>query len=39
MMCQMFNFLKRHKPQDVYEIPEPEEILNLSVRERALKIF
>jgi holliday junction DNA helicase RuvB len=35
----MFNFLKRHKPQDVYEIPEPEEILNLSVRERALKIF
>src|SRR5919198_6651511 len=31
----MFNFLKKHKPQDVYEILEPEQ----TVRERALKAF
>jgi hypothetical protein len=30
----MFDFLKKHKPQS-----EPEEVLNLGVRERALKIF
>jgi hypothetical protein len=33
-MNSMFDFLKKHKPQDVYEIPEPE-----GVRERALRVF
>jgi hypothetical protein len=33
----MFSFLKRHKPQDVDEITEPEQ--QLTVRERALKVF
>jgi hypothetical protein len=33
----MFNFLKKHKSQDVFEIPEPEP--ELTVRERALKVF
>ncbi len=31
------NFLKKNKPQEVFEIPELEE--QLSVRERALKVF
>jgi uncharacterized membrane protein (Fun14 family) len=35
----MFNFLKKHRPQDVYEMPEPEQVLKLSLRERALKVF
>ena len=35
----MFNFLRRSKPQHVYEIPEPQQELKLSVRERALNIF
>jgi hypothetical protein len=35
----MFNFLKKHKPQDVYIIPEPKAELKLTVRERALGIF
>jgi holliday junction DNA helicase RuvB len=30
----MFNFLKKHKPQE-----EAEQVLNLGVRERALKVF
>jgi Holliday junction DNA helicase RuvB len=30
----MFSFLKRHKPQDVFEISQPE-----AVRERALRVF
>jgi holliday junction DNA helicase RuvB len=33
----MFNFLKKHKAQDAYEIPEPEQVL--SVRELALEVF
>ena len=24
MIIRMLSFLKRHKPQDVFEIPEPE---------------
>jgi DNA replicative helicase MCM subunit Mcm2 (Cdc46/Mcm family) len=32
----MFNFLKKHKSQEAYEIPET---LLLCVRERALKVF
>jgi hypothetical protein len=35
----MFNFLRRCKPQDVYEIREPQHELKLSVRERALNTF
>lgn len=35
----MFNFLRRCKPQDVYEIAIPEQELKLSVRERALNVF
>ena len=36
----MFNFLRKHKPQeDMYEIPESNSELKLSVRERALKVF
>jgi MoxR-like ATPase len=35
----MFNFLRRCKAQDVYEIPEPHQELKLSVRERALNVF
>jgi MoxR-like ATPase len=30
----MFSFLKRHKPQDVFEISQPE-----AVRERALRVY
>ncbi|MFL6459603.1 MAG: hypothetical protein ACJ71J_01430, partial [Nitrososphaeraceae archaeon] len=30
----MFNFLKKHKSQEAYEIPE-----TLGVRERALRVF
>jgi hypothetical protein len=33
----IINFLRKHKPQDIFEIPEPEQ--ELSVRERALKAF
>ncbi len=35
----MFDFLKRCKQQDVYEIPEPQQELKLSIRERALNTF
>jgi holliday junction DNA helicase RuvB len=35
----MFDFLRRHKAQDISEIPEIEQELKLSVRERALNIF
>jgi MoxR-like ATPase len=35
----MFDFLRRCKQQDVYGIPEPQQELKLSVRERALNIF
>jgi hypothetical protein len=34
----MLNFLKRHKPQNVFEIPEPQPELKLGVRERALNV-
>jgi hypothetical protein len=34
MVIRMFSFLKRYKPQDVFEIPEPE-----AVRERAFRVF
>src|ERR687884_1915335 len=35
----MFDFLKWHKTHDIPEIPNPEQELKLSVRERALNIF
>ena len=35
----MFDFLKKHKPQDLHIIPEPQQELKLSVRERALNTF
>ena len=35
----MFNFLKKTKSQHVYEIPEPQQELKLSVRQRALNVF
>src|SRR5919205_1190448 len=35
----MFDFLKKHKPQDSYIIPEPRQELKLSVRQRALNTF
>jgi len=35
----MFNFFKKHKPQDVYEVTEPKQALKSSVRERALEVF
>ena len=35
----MFNFLRKLKPQDVYEIPNSEQELKLSTRERALNVF
>jgi hypothetical protein len=34
----MFDFLK-HKPQDLHIIPEPQQELKLSVRQRALNVF
>ena len=34
----MFNFLKKHKLQDAYEISEPEQ-LHITVRELALEAF
>jgi Holliday junction resolvasome RuvABC ATP-dependent DNA helicase subunit len=33
----MFGFLKKHKPQDLHIIPEPQQ--GLSTRERALNVF
>ena len=35
----MFEFLKRHKGQAISEIPEPQQELKLSIRERALNVF
>src|SRR5918911_803527 len=35
----MFDFLKWHKTHDIPEIPNPEQELKLSVRERALNYF
>jgi MoxR-like ATPase len=35
----MFEFLKRHKAQAISGIPQPQQELKLSVRERALNIF
>jgi DNA replicative helicase MCM subunit Mcm2 (Cdc46/Mcm family) len=37
MITQMFNFLKKLKPQDLYEIPELS--LTLSIRDCSLKVF
>jgi hypothetical protein len=34
MIIRMFSFLKRHKPQDAFEISQPE-----AVRERAFRVF
>ena len=30
-------FLRKHKPQDIFEIPEPQQ--ELSIRERSLRVF
>jgi Holliday junction DNA helicase RuvB len=38
-MNSMFNFLKKHKPEDVHENAEAKQVLNLGVRERALEVF
>src|SRR5205823_8211057 len=35
----MFDFLIKHKTHDIPEIPNPEQELKLSVRQRALKVF
>ncbi|MGB8035938.1 MAG: hypothetical protein WCF03_19145 [Nitrososphaeraceae archaeon] len=35
----MFNFHKRRKLQDIFEIPESDQETKLSVRERAPKVF
>jgi DNA polymerase III delta prime subunit len=35
----MFDFLKKSKPKDLHIIPEPQQDLKLSVRERALNVF
>ena len=35
----MFDFLKKSKPKDLHIIPEPQQELKLSVRERALNVF
>src|SRR5919205_4291797 len=35
----MFDFLKKCKPQDLRIIPEPQEELKLSIRQRALNTF
>src|ERR671932_1510 len=35
----MVEFLKRHKGQAISEIPEPQQELKLSIRERALNVF
>jgi hypothetical protein len=35
----MFDFLKKYVLQDSYIIPEPQQELKLSVRERAINIF
>src|ERR687886_3028601 len=35
----MFDFLKKHKPHDLRIIPEPQQQLKLSVRQRALNTF
>ena len=35
----MFDFLKKRKPQDLRIIPEPQQELKLSVRQRALNYF
>jgi hypothetical protein len=35
----MFDFLKKHKPQDLHMIPKPQQELKLSVRGRALNTF
>ena len=35
----MFDFLKKRKPQDLRIIPEPQQELKLSVRQRALNVF
>jgi MoxR-like ATPase len=39
MIIKMFDFLKKHKPQGLHIIPEPQQELKLSVRERALNTF
>jgi hypothetical protein len=35
----MFDFLIKHKTRDTPEIPNPEQELKLSVRQRALNTF
>ena len=35
----MFDFLKKHKPKGLQIIPEPQQELKLSVRQRALNTF
>jgi hypothetical protein len=35
----MFNFLKKAKPRNVFEITEPKQALKSSVRERAIEVF
>jgi hypothetical protein len=35
----MFDFLKRHKPQDLHVISEPPQELKLTTRQRALNTF
>jgi MoxR-like ATPase len=35
----MFDFLKKHKPEDLHVISEPRQELKLSVRQRALNVF
>src|SRR5919199_2243592 len=39
MTIKVFDFLKKNKPQGLHIIPEPEQELKLSVRERALNTF
>jgi holliday junction DNA helicase RuvB len=35
----MFDFLKKHKPQDLHVISEPQQELKLTTRQRALRCF
>src|SRR5919202_5531024 len=39
MIIKVFDFLKKNKPQGLHIIPEPEQELKLSIRERALNTF
>jgi hypothetical protein len=35
----LFDFLKKHKPQGLHIIPDTQQELKLSVRQRALNVF